>query len=365
MISCMQRCEYHDKYDTMNSNNNFMGSNSMRRDTTCTSNGDCDGDNWFCDFENENTGYCQDCTDYIRCEKGNFNKHGMISCEQTCEYHDKRDNMNEMGFYSRDNMRNNMMENNRMFENRMENDRMFDNRMENDRMQNNRMRDNMFYNRMGNDRMQSNMFDRSSTCSSNNECGDERFCNFESENNGYCESCSHINDCQSEDFNTKHGMISCMQRCEYHDKYDTMNSNNNFMGSNSMRRDSSCTSNGDCDGDNWFCDFENENTGYCQSCSSFRSCENAMFTNKHGMVSCMETCEYHDKRDMNEVGFNDQRGNMMRNYLSHSILEKSSGVVIIFAVVGFLVLVYSASNMIYKKIYPSDRFKKIIDDQEF
>merc|ERR1712147_25718 len=164
-------------------------------------------------------------------------------------------------------------------------------------------------------RMRDNMR-QGSMCSSNNDCGDERFCNFDNENNGYCESCSHINDCESEDFTTKRGMVACMQRCEYHDKYDTMNSNNNFMRFNNMRRDSSCTSNGDCDGDDWFCDFENENTGYCQSCSYFNSCEDAGFTNKHGMVSCMETCEYHDKRDdMNDMDFEGER--------RHTVLRKT------------------------------------------
>merc|ERR1712062_524863 len=159
--------------------------------------------------------------------------------------------------------------------------------MRND-MRDNMMRDDMRDNMMRND-MRDNMMH---ACSSNNDCGDEQFCNFDKGNTGYCETCSHIDSCRS-GF-TEHGMISCMQRCEYHDKHDTRDSNS-MMRSSNMNRESSCTSNGDCQGDEWFCDFEHENTGYCRSCSSFNSCENFGFTTKHGMISCEQTCEYQDK----------------------------------------------------------------------
>merc|ERR1719284_1185984 len=215
-----------------------------------------------------------------------------------------------MGFYSkRGNMRNNMMRDNMMRDNMMR-----------DKMnRGNMMRDNMKY--KSNFMMRSNKMGHGSTCSSNNDCDDQWFCNFEDENTGYCQTCSSINHCENESF-SKHGMVSCMQRCDYHDKYDTMTSDSKFMmGSNSMRPESSCTSNGDCSGDEWFCDFQYENTGYCRDCSSVSDCETYGFTSKHGQISCMQTCEYHDKNNgMNDMGF---YGNSMRNNMGNNMMQGS------------------------------------------
>jgi len=70
------------------------------------------------------------------------------------------------------------------------------------------------------------------------------------------------------------------------------------------------------------------------------------------MISCEQTCEYQDKN----VHMNDRY-----RMPSYSILAQSSDVVTFFAVIGSLFLLYNAAKMIYKKIYPSDEFKQIID----
>merc|ERR1712147_505707 len=88
-----------------------------------------------------------------------------------------------------------------------------------------------------------------------------------------------------------------------------------------MRQGSMCSSNNEC-GDQRFCNFDNENNGYCESCSYFNSCEDVGFTNKHGMVSCMETCEYHDKRDdMNDRDFEGERRHTVLRDMNHRDFE--------------------------------------------
>eukprot|EP00493_Phyllostaurus_siculus_P026886 UN27232 len=110
---------------------------------------------------------------------------------QTCEYHDKNNGMNDMGFNNM--MRNNMMRNN---------------------MQNNVMRNNYrgMEAEVGSE-MNSSQDDRQ-TCSSNSDCGDESFCNFDFDTNGFCETCSSIDSCNDSGFITQRGERSCFQVCE-------------------------------------------------------------------------------------------------------------------------------------------------------
>merc|ERR1711928_180353 len=131
--------------------------------------------------------------------------HGQISCIQTCEYHDKNNGMNDMGFYGnsmRNNMGNSMMQN-----------KMMGGNMQNKMMQNNMMRNNYRGSEAAvGSGMDSSQTDRQ-TCASNSDCGDESFCKFNSDANGFCESCSSIQSCNAGFMNQK-SQMSCSQVCE-------------------------------------------------------------------------------------------------------------------------------------------------------
>merc|ERR1712193_250505 len=120
------------------------------------------------------------------------------------------------------NMQNKMMQNNMMRDN-MQNNMMQDNMMRNN-MQNNMMRSNMMSNNMMRNNyrgseaavgsgMDSSQTDRQ-TCASNSDCGDESFCKFNSDANGYCESCESIFSCNNEGFMNQKSLMSCYQVCE-------------------------------------------------------------------------------------------------------------------------------------------------------
>merc|ERR1711928_255305 len=95
---------------------------------------------------------------------------------------------------------------------------MQNNMMQNDMMQNNMMRSNMMRNNYRGSEaavgsgMDSSQTDRQ-TCASNSDCGDESFCKFNSDANGFCESCSSIQSCNAGFMNQK-SQMSCSQVCE-------------------------------------------------------------------------------------------------------------------------------------------------------
>merc|ERR1712020_564446 len=82
---------------------------------------------------------------------------------------------------------------------------------------------------------------------------------------------------------------------------------NNYRGSEAAvgsGMDSSQTdhqtgeSNSDC-GDESFCKFTSGANGFCESCSSIQSCNNAGFMNQKSQMSCSQVCESENDENNN------------------------------------------------------------------
>ena len=53
-------------------------------------------------------------------------------------------------------------------------------------------------------------------CEESSDCGDDRFCNFDYDDSGFCEHCSQFEDstCEASGFATQNGLDECKATCE-------------------------------------------------------------------------------------------------------------------------------------------------------
>merc|ERR1712113_231362 len=142
-------------------------------------------------------------------------------------------------------------------------------------------------------------FGQETFCSPDQQCPNGQFCNYDSQDYGFCERCIDFpsrHRCATEGFITKRGNIACMSTCfPFQPMLDIMNPNfaeTNQESQSTNQRPGFCSENDSCPA-GWLCNFDNGSDGFCENCDNFatqHSCAIESFITTKGNVACMDSC---------------------------------------------------------------------------